>query len=89
MTTETRDKFEHAKMSINWDDPAARYRLIESVGVDEYERLHCEHLRRSTVATVNGRAIRPVQTHFGRLYAVGGTNMAFRTLEEAKIFAAK
>ena len=35
----------------NWDDPAARLALIESVGVDKYNRLLAVHHKRHTVAT--------------------------------------
>lgn len=73
----------------NWDDPASRLALIESVGHVEYARLQKEHFKRSTVATVNGHDIRPVMTRFGRLFQVGGTDMAFATLAEAKAFALK
>ena len=38
-------------MTIDWSDPAARDRLIECVGPDEYNRLHAEQMARSTVAT--------------------------------------
>ena len=48
-------------MTIDWSDPAACNRLAEFVGPDEYNRLHAEQMARSTVATVNGHAIRKVQ----------------------------
>jgi hypothetical protein len=47
-------------MTLDWSDPAAHNRLIERVGHDEYNRLHAEQMARSTVATVNGHAIRKV-----------------------------
>ena len=72
---------------MNWDDPAARAALIESVGAEEYNRRLKAHLDESTVATVNGRAIRPVNTQFGLLYAVQGTKFAFSTREAAENFA--
>jgi hypothetical protein len=55
-------------MTIDWSDPAARNRLIERVGPDEYNRLHAEQMARSTVAIVNGHVIRKVQSRFGKLY---------------------
>jgi hypothetical protein len=75
--------------NINWDDPAARLELIERVGADEYNRLHAEHMKRQTVATVNGYGIRKVNTPYGQLFAVDGTTttMAFRTLDEAEAYA--
>jgi hypothetical protein len=47
-------------MTIDWNDPAARNRLIECVGPDEYNRLHTEQMARGPVATVNGHAIHKV-----------------------------
>jgi len=40
--------------SMNWDDPAARARLIQDVGPGEYKRQFEEHCRESTVLVVNG-----------------------------------
>ena len=75
-------------MTIDWSDPAARNRLIECVGPDEYNRLHAEQMTRSTVATVNGHAIHKVQSRFGKLYQVGRTG-TFSAFEAAKNFAKK
>ena len=75
-------------MTIDWSDPAARQRLIDLVGLDEYNRLHAEQTAR-TVATVNGHAIRKVQYRFGQLYQVGTTGIAFSVFEAAKNFASK
>jgi hypothetical protein len=76
-------------MAIDWSDPAARHRLIECVGPDEYNRLYAEQMARSTVATVNGHAIHKVQSRFGKLYQVGRTGTAFSAFEAAKNFASK
>ena len=76
-------------MTIDWNDPPAHNRLIEHVGHDEYNRLHAEQMARSTVATVNGHAIRKVQSRFGKLYQVGTTGPAFSAFEAAKTFASK
>ena len=76
-------------MTIDWSDPAARHRLIECVGPDEYNRLYAEQMARSTVAIVNGHAIRKVQSRFGKLYQVGTTGAAFNAFEAAKTFASK
>ena len=72
---------------MNWDDPIARFNLIESVGPAEYERLQAEHLKASTVAVINGHAIRPVGSRFGRLLMVGNTGTAFGKQSEAETFA--
>jgi hypothetical protein len=77
-------------MSIDWDDPEARFRLIEQVGLEEYTRLHAEHVKRSTVASIAGHAIRPVNTErFGRLFVVGDTGRAFSILPQAETYARK
>ena len=76
-------------MTIDWTDPAARHRLIECVGPDEYNRLYAEQMASSTVAIVNGHAIRRVQSRFGKLYQVGTTGPAFSAFEAAKTFASK
>jgi hypothetical protein len=34
--------------SIDWDDPAARAKLVEEVGIPEYNRLFQQHCRRSS-----------------------------------------
>lgn len=73
---------------MNWDDPTARAALAESVGAAEYNRQFAAHQRASTVATVGRHAIRPVQTRFGRLYAVGDTGTAFTTQAAAEEYAA-
>lgn len=71
----------------DWTDSTARLALIERVGVDTYNRMMAEQLDRSTVATVNGRAIRTVGSRFGTLFAVAGTDRAFRTRGEAEDYA--
>ena len=76
-------------MTIDWSDPVARDRLIECVGPDEYNHLQAEEMARSPVATVNGHAIRKVQSRFGKLYQVGRTGTAFSAFEAAKNFASK
>jgi hypothetical protein len=77
-------------MPIDWNDPEARFHLIERVGPEEYTRLHAEHLRRSTVATVGGHAISPMYSErFGRLFVVGDTGRAFSTLPQAATYARK
>jgi hypothetical protein len=78
---------------IDWNDPEARFALIQRVGVTEYCRLQHEHRDRlmdqagSTVVTVNGRVIKQVQTRLGRVFAVAGTDGAFANLEDAQAYA--
>jgi hypothetical protein len=77
-------------MTIDWNDPTARFRLFEQVGPDRFNKLHAEHLHSSTVATVAGHAIRPVNTErFGRLFVVGDTGRAFSILPQAETYARK
>lgn len=73
--------------AIEWDDAAARSRLIDRIGPAEYNKAFAEHVKASTVATVNGYPIRPISTGFGRLFQVYGTKKAFRTLAEAEAYA--
>lgn len=76
--------------SIDWDDPAARAKLIEQVGPAEYERLQQEHFTDSTIIKVNGYAIRPVQSsRFGRIFMIHGTGTGYSTLQHAMDEAAK
>jgi len=72
---------------MNGDDPTDRYHLIARVGPDEYARLLAQHHQASTLETVNGHAIRPVSTRFGRLFMVGATGKAFSTLDDARAYA--
>lgn len=72
---------------VDFTDPASRLRHIEAVGPAAYNRDLAEHRRRSTIATINGHAIRPVPSRFGRLYMVGDTGRAFATQAEAEAFA--
>ena len=74
-------------MTIDWNDPAARARHIESVGIDAYNRDHAEHLERSAIATIAGHAIRPTQSAFGKLFIVGSTGKAFAKLAVAADYA--
>jgi len=73
---------------MDWDNPAERLALIERIGTQAYNDALAEHLRQTTISTVSGRGIRTIRTKFGRLYQVMGTGKAFRTLEEAKAYAA-
>jgi hypothetical protein len=77
-------------MTIDWIDISAHFRLAEAVGLHRYEELLAEHVRRITVATIAGHAIRVTQSErFGRLFAVGCTGRAFTKLEQAEAYARK
>jgi hypothetical protein len=74
-------------MPIDWNDPTARFALIERVGLRRYNELHTERI---VVATVGGHAIRPVNSsRFGRLFVVGDTGRAFRRQQAAEAYARK
>jgi hypothetical protein len=72
---------------INWDDPEERAKLIEKFSVKDYIKGFNKHIEKSTVAIVAGHSIRPVVTRFGKLWQVGNTGKAFKTLEEAETYA--
>lgn len=74
---------------VDWNDPASRARYIDQVGPDAYGEAQAKRFKDSTVSTVNGYGIRPVQTRFGRLFQVIGTEMAFSTLEESEKYASE
>lgn len=79
-----------AMIHVDWDDPASRARLIERVGLYEYNRLHDEQFRSSTIMRPNGYSIRPVVSRFGKLYMVdagGKATRGFRTIAEAEAYA--
>jgi hypothetical protein len=73
---------------MNWDDPTARYHLIESVGIDEYNRRIQKHFDDSVVSVVNGYRIRPVGSRWGRIYFITDANIGFLKLEESEAHAA-
>ena len=73
---------------MDWNDPAARDRLSERVGLTEYNRLHAEQRNTSIIRVVNCHAIRAITSRFGRLYLIGATGSAYSTMEEAERFAA-
>lgn len=71
-------------VGLSMFDPEFRADFIEKNGIEAYNAALREHLKHSTVAVVNGHAIRIVKTErFGTLYAVVGTNLAFPNIERA------
>lgn len=73
---------------MDLNTPEGRYAATQALGHDGYSAAMKAHIEASTIETVNGYAIRPVRTQFGRLFQVG-TKVAFRTLAEARAHAAK
>lgn len=70
------------------DTPEGRYAASQVLGPDGYNKAMADHIKASTVATVNGYSLRWVASRFGRLCSIveaGG--IAFRTLDEAKAHA--
>lgn len=72
---------------INWNDPAERLALIERVGVDEYTRQFEAYHRSRIVDRAGGRDIWPVDSGWGRIYAIEGLNRGFSKVEEAIRYA--
>lgn len=73
---------------MDWDRPEDRARYIERHGPSEYNRALAEHRRKSVVCTVNGHAIRVVNSaRFGAIHVVGDTGRGHSTLEGAKKIA--
>jgi hypothetical protein len=68
---------------MKWNDPEDRARLLEAVGVEEYNRQAEKERVRTIAAWANGYPIRAVSTPFGRLFAVEGTPVAFGRLDQA------
>ena len=68
----------------DFNDPSSRAAFIERVGPAAYNKAMEQHQAKSVIETVNGHAIRPVGSRFGRLFMVGGTGAAFATLEAAR-----
>jgi hypothetical protein len=77
-------------MTIDWNDPAARFCLIAEVGPYRYNDMHAAHRRASIVATVCGHAIRRhVSPLFGRMFMVGDTGRTFRKQKQAEAHACR
>lgn len=75
-------------MSHDLDTPEGRLAAIEALGPEAYNAAMQAHQQKNTVETVNGHALRYVQTErFGRLVMVGSTGKAFTTLDAAREFA--
>jgi hypothetical protein len=73
---------------MDWNDPAARARLIDQVGPAEYARQQELEFARNVVETVNGRTIRRVfSQRFGTILMVDGTGMGHATIEGAREIA--
>lgn len=72
---------------MNWGDPEARLALLEAVGPEEYNRQFQQHRRRTVVEVVNGRAIRAIQTRFGRIYMVDEVERGSASIQGARKIA--
>lgn len=73
---------------LNGDDPVARLRYVEAHGPDAYNKAMEEWHRKSTVAVVNGHAIREVRSaRFGRIFMVDGVNRGHPEFERAMMIA--
>ena len=72
---------------MNWNDPAARLALIESVGIEAYNARMLEQIEKSVIETVAGHRIRVVYSRWGDVHMVGDTGKGFLTMQEARDFA--
>lgn len=72
---------------MNWDDPVARARLTERVGINEYNRLYTRHRADSVIETVNGHALRFLISKLDGLIRVGDSGATFPSIEEAREWA--
>lgn len=72
---------------MDWNDPQARFALIERVGLKEYNRLIKEHLAKAVIETVNGHTIRVVHFRGCPVYMVDGMDRGSTSLEEARKIA--
>ncbi len=72
---------------IDWSDPAARAHLAERISVTANNAAFTAHRATSVVETINGHAIRPEQTGFGRLFVVGDTGNAYAFMPDAVRYA--
>lgn len=72
---------------MNWNDPAARLALIESVGIEAYNARMLEQIEKSVIETVAGHRIRVVYSRWGDVHMVGDTGKGFSTLQQAREFA--
>ena len=81
------EKTNTENISINWDNSEERARLVERIGIEAYNAAFSKHIEKSTVAVVAGHPICPIKTRFGKLWKVGNTGRAFKTLEKAETYA--
>jgi hypothetical protein len=72
---------------MDLDTAEGRFAASQQLSTAAYNRAMADHIAKSVIETVNGHGIRPVQTRFGRLFHVGTTGSAFRTIDQAREFA--
>lgn len=70
--------------AINWADPLARLRLLESIGPVAYNAAIERHFDEETVEVCNGYRLRHVASRFGTLISVDGTGSAYRDVAAAR-----
>lgn len=74
-------------MQHNLSTPEGRHAAIEKLGPAAYSAAFEAYRTAAILTAMSGHAIRPVNTRFGRLFAVGDTGRAFATLNLARAFA--
>lgn len=69
---------------INWADPLARLRLLDSIGPAAYNAAIERHFVEETVEICNGYRLRRVASRFGALISIDGTGKAYRDVGAAR-----
>jgi hypothetical protein len=73
---------------MDWDDPVARFHLVERIGIAAYNEALAKHKRDSVIETVNGHAIRAIYSErLGRIYVIDDLGRGHETLEGARKIA--
>ena len=73
---------------MNWDNPKERAALVQSVGIEAYNKAFQDFVKETTIITIGGHAIRQVgTTRFGKLFQCGNTDKAFANFSDAEDYA--
>lgn len=75
-------------MSHDMGTPEGRLAAAQSLTPEKYDEAMRRFREKSIICTVNGHDIRLIEGgRFGPLYAVGDTDKAFTTMEDARLCA--
>lgn len=73
---------------FDFDTPEGRYTAAEALGPDGYNAAIAAYHKATFVEIVNGYGLRWVNSRFGSLCAIYKTNVAYKTIDEARRVAA-